>query len=433
MTNTALRQAADTVIASSETAHFMMFITFSSEDDANFTYEPIVVDYMIINQGFGTNYMDDITVSFHASPREYRLLNDHDQDFLATVRMVFLSRTGQTVDQRTPPIVKTYRAMLIDPQNMREVTVDAEKRIEYTMTIDMRLVETSIYRIRQQKIHGIFQNTTLKNILNYTTRVFDITKTAIVTPDNTHTYKHIIIPPAKGFLEIFTYLQEQYGVYMNSLRYYYTDGSLYIYPPYDTNPKFPEIARIYRVEKGDYAGSSSFHHRVDASLTDIVTTGETESLDLSQIGAENEGTTQHFLRASQLIDGFAKPASQDISYQPNTSLAVETRVRKNMMSSRKANRYTAAHDNIFNASSHLAQHQGRLTRVLWPQAVPFLLKPGHRIEYIHEFDGTIMHRSGILDNASFYIERSAQIAGGYLFTCYGSLTLRLSIEDTDQG
>lgn len=433
MTNSALRNAADKVIAGAQPSHFIMTVTFRSEDDPKFEYEPIVIDDMSIDQRFDDNYMDDITVSFHASPREYRLLNDHSQNLLATVRMVFLSRTGQSVDQRTPPFVRTYRAMLVDPMDMRETTVDAEKRVEYTMMVKMRLVEMSIYRIRQQKIHGIFRNTTLKDILGYTSRVFDITNVAIIPPDNTHTYENFNIPPSKGFLEIFTYLQKHYGIYMNGITYYYTGETLYIYPPYDTDPKFPKTARIYRVEKGDYAGSSSFHRHVDDTITDIVTTGKNDSLDLSQIGAENDGTTHHFLRASQLIDGFASPANEKISYENNRSLAVETRVRKNMVSTKKANRYTKAQDNLFDASSQLAAHQGRIANVLWAQAVPFLLKPGHRIAYVHEHDGTTNNRSGILDNAFFYIERSAQTANGYLFTCYASLTLRLSIEENNQG
>ena len=433
MTNTALRNAADNVIAESKPSHFIMSVTFLSETDPNFEHTPIVVDDMTIVQGFGNNYMDDITVRFHASPREYRLFNDHEQNLLATVRMTFLSRTGQTINRRTPPVVRTYRAMLVDPKDMRELTVDAEKRIEYTMTIQMRLVEMSIYRIRQQRIHGIFQATTLKDILSYITQVFGITTTSIAPPDNTHTYEHITIPPAKGFLEIFTYLQKQYGVYMNGMTYYYTDEALYIYPPYDTDPKFPKTARIYRVEKGDYAGSSSFHRRVDDDIVDIVVTGNNESLNLGQIGAENNGTTQHFLRASQLIDGFAVPADKMISYEENTSLAVETSVRKNMDSSKKVNRYTRAQDNLFDASSHLAKHQGRMAQVLWAQAVPFLLKPGQHIKYVHENDDKTQHRSGILDNASFYIERSAQTANGYMFTCYGFLTLRLEIKRKDLG
>lgn len=391
----------------------------------DFLYKPMFMESYSIIQDFGKNYSDDITVDVKISPRDYLSMHENMDDLLASVTFTYLGNNTNQKIMDPRPITRRYRVMIINPKDIRRFVQGAKHRVEAELDVTLRLIDPVLYAARQRQFHGTFKNTTIDGILRYAAKSFGIKKLYIAPPDNVHVYDHIIIPPAKGFDELFTYLQDVYGVYFKGIHAYFTDGVLYIYPPYEHVPVFPETAHFYLGELGEHAGSFSYHQE-DGDLTEIVLDGHPQIHDLTQMGSENKGTGYMMMRSNQVMDGFMTTDETGSSFSNSGSMSLSSKDAKPLAPGNQNVRYGATTDNAFLLLSDLAQYASEVVVATWPKAVPFLLKPGHKAKYTSDDEGTIKTAPGILDAAGYSYSRIGPIADGdSAYSCSAKVRLRV--------
>lgn len=424
MRNAVLAASIASVMSSPSPAQFLLKIDFLSKTNSKFAYTPLIVDNLVIKQDFAHEYADNIVISFMVASADYATIQDNAEGLLAVLTITSLDRLGSTV-YNPPPQQYIYQATIVNPKDIRRQLSDVSQRTLPDTTISIRLIDQTIYDLRHINIHGIYQNTTLADVMSHIAQTFNFKTLHLVPPDNTHTYDHIVIPPNKNFSEVFTYLQKTYGVYMKGLNFYGSNGVLYIYPPYETGPTFPQTCVVYQADDGAYAGAQAFH-KTTGTTTEIVVNRESFSQDITVTSGENKGTASMFLRSSALVDGVVTvDETKGVQYQ--TGLSASLRLQNPRLASGNAQHttYAKATDNPFSMATALASGQAVMVAADWGHAVPFLLLPGCTVRYSYDQDGVQMTQTGILEGVQCDLNRDARVGAGVMYLSSGKLILRL--------
>lgn len=433
MPNSALRRATDAVIAAETPTQFTIAAKLVSQTDEAWSYTPLFIDRYTINQDpggawvEGGTYADAMTISFALASKDYAAIYERAQGLMVVLTHRFADAYGARVYDPPPQVVK-YRAMIVDPRDLKRQLRDVEQRTELDTQITLNLIEEQAYALRHKQFHGIFQNTTMEGLIRYIAQTFGIQTLHLAPPDNTHSYTHLVIPPAKGFDEVFDYLQATYGVYLKGLDFYFTAGALYVFPPYENAPKFPESAILYVGEQGDYAGAPAYHRTRDG-VTEIVLAGVATSRDLSVMGAESHGTATMFMRSSQLVDGFVATSPAGVALTSDTAAALRLPGSRPMDPAAQHSKYTAATDNPFAQAAQLAKYQTVLLDAGWAQAVPGVLKPGHAVKLAYDDGGALQTIDGILEAAAYTMQRDQKTDINHLYSGMAKLRVRLTPRD----
>ncbi len=424
MRNRILTQSIEAVMLARSPAQLLLDLTLISKSNSNFTYTPLIIDSLKINQDFAHSYTDSIIISFEIASADYANIQDNIQNLMAVLTFTSVDSIGRVVYTPAPHKL-TYRATIVNPKDVRRQLSDVASRSLPDTTIELRLIEQTIYDLRHIEINGIYQTTTLAEVLTHLAQSFNFKTLHLVPPDNTHVYDHIIIPPSKGFDEVFTYLQSTYGVYMKGLNFYGSGGILYIYPPYETKPVFPQTCVVYQADDGAFAGASSFH-KTTGSTTEIVVNRESQSQDLTISAGENKGTASMFLRSSALVDGvvYVDPTTGP-QYQSDVAATLRLQQPRLAQINAHNSSYVKATDNPFSMATSLAAGQALMLKADWAHAIPLLLQPGCAVRYSYDHNGAQLSQTGILEGAQYSLHRNARGSFGIIYVCSGSLMFRL--------
>ena len=431
-----MAKAVNNVLSTQVPTEFTFTINLTSESDTTYKYTPsFFIESASITQNFADDYTDDIRVSFTASPQEYMAIFNHAQDLLATTIRIYVNQqSGQRI-YTIPPIVKSYKALLLNQENLYSKHPTGalqptpnmpivEQHVATRIPVHLQLIEKEAYTLRQQQFHGIFSNSTVASAIAAIVDKFEIKQLNFISPDNTHSWGNIVIPPAQNINDIFDYIQFTYGVYMKGIEFYYTNNTLYIYPPYELSPKMPSVVNFYNSPNGSYAGAFSYHS-VTGNTIDIVTTDKVETKDLSIMASENVGGSFSFLRASKLVDGFVGVSDNGVYVSKDASLTVGTPYSRTMVNNANVDRYQAATDNIFIQSSKLVKWQASLVSTKWLHAVPDLLIPGHKSTWNIDDNGVFKKRNGILEAVHYDIKFIRKSMAGPVYSCDAEFRLRV--------
>jgi hypothetical protein len=439
----ALANAIQAVLSPPSISEFTLDVEITNLNDASVKLTPTWIDRIVITQSFAEKFGDVLMLEFSTTPTDYMQLFKSSQGLQVSIRYVYYdSQQSQRVF--TPaPIVRVYKAMLVNPQDLsKKYTTGTlvptntmpltEQHVGARIPTTLELIESDVYTLRQQRVHGIYQKAKLADAIAHIVGSFSVKQLYLVPPDNLMTWDHVIIPPALGMDEIFDYLQYHYGVYMKGIDWYFANSILYIYPAYENNPKIPYVADIYNAAEGSYAGLKSYHKSDNGGQRlSIVSTTPVKTKDISRHGAENVGSHVQFLRASSIIDAFVTVNAQGTFINNNNSLSIGNTVSRTV-SARAANpRYTKPTDNIFDESSKLAKWDAVLIECGWNNAVPYLLQPGHNIRYHFDKQGVFTTQQGILERVVYTFSRQKQISHGYVFSGQAKLNFRANSDVTD--
>lgn len=424
MLNKTLSAAIANVMSAYSPAQYLLSLQLLSTVNTSFTYSPMIIDQLTIKQDFFGQYTDNITISFEVASNDYASIQDNSQGLTAVLKITYLDHNGKIV-YTPPPQTYTFNATLVNPKDVRRQLSDVSARTTPDTTMTLRLIDKTVYDLRHIQINGIYQKTTLSDAISHISQTFKFKTMHLVNPDNTHTYDHLIIPPSKGFSEIYTYLQTKYGVYMKGLNFYATNGVLYIYPPYETGVVFPQTVQIYQADDGAYAGAPSFHSTT-GTTTQIVVNKESRSGDLTITSGENKGTASMFLRASSLMDGVVSiDSKKGAAYQPNVAATLRMNNPRLATPNTHNSSYGKATDNLFSVATNLASGQAVMMEVVWGHAQPFLLMPGCAVRYSYDKNGAQMTMNGILEGIQCTLNRDTRVSAGMLCLSSGKLILRL--------
>lgn len=392
--------------------------------DGTLTFTPIHVEELHIGQNFIYGYGDQIKVTFPIAMSDYAKLYAIYNKLTAQLIIKRVDING--IKSSKPPIlVKKYFVVFDDLKDPTKMMTDVKSRVLPSKNnLTVTLIEPALYHIRHMPMQGIFKNSNMQGIMAHLAANYSIENTYIQTPDNDHVYGHIVIPPYKEFKDVFHHLQERYGVYMLGFNNYFTEDELYIWPTLDTNPKAPFYVKILQADDGAYAGSPAFHNEETNGLT-IVINNSPNAQDHSMISAEHRGNSAQFLRTSTQVDGIM---SQDdnglLTYNQDNVISVGLNNRRLARDDTNHSKYVHQTDNLFAVASELARDNFISMSLNWPQARPWLIKPGSAVRYYSDDNGKIGKRTGLIDSA-FYMFKRGDRASVNTYTCKGLLSARL--------
>lgn len=431
MLNSVLLSSAEKIMASTAPTQFTISAHFiNAAQGAKFSFYPLMIDEILINKNYADNFADEMDLKMTISPFDYALLQDQGQDLLCILTLTYTDKYGKEVYD-PKPIQRQYNVMINDPRDIRKAVPDVHKYTEPSFAASVRLVEPTVYNLRHTKINAVYQTMTVTQVIHTVTQSFEIERIHLVPPDNTHVYDHVEIGGYQNISSVYGYLQSTCGVYPKGINGYISNGCLFIYPPFETDPTYDKSLLFYQVDTGRFAGNPVFHKLENNSVSIVVNT-QPHSYDLSIAGAENVGTGFIFNRASRLTDGFTtidKTNGAEFTQEPALSVTLKnartiTKERNNLF-------HIHGTDNPFPAMSEIIAHQASLMDVQWMNADPFVLDPCQQIKYYYDKNGKMVKKTGIMEKAYYRISKIERIHTKDLFGCVGALTLRLSPNETN--
>lgn len=430
MLNTILLKSALKVINSPAHAQYTVTAHFiSAAPNSTFSFYPMLIDDIIFDMNYADNFADEIDLNMTVSPKDYALMQDQGQDLRCIVTITYCTKDGRQVFD-PPPIQRQYVVMINDPVDIRNTLPDVQSYTEIQTPMSVRLVEETIYALRHTKINTVYQKMDVKQAIHAITQSFDIERIHLVEPDNTHVYDHIDIGSYQGISSIYGYLQSKCGIYQKGINAYFTNGVLYIYPPFETDPVYDKSVIFYQVDTGRFAGSHVFHKSEKDSVSIVLNT-QGETIDLTISGAENVGTGFIFNRASRMTDGFtAIDSQQGAMFTEDPALSITLNDSRTVTGGRNNLFHVHGTDNPYPHMSTLMAYQASLMTVQWMNCDPFLLDPCQKVKFYYDKNKVMMARTGIMERAYYRLARMEKMHSKYVFGCVGLLTLRLSPNET---
>lgn len=426
MKNTTLLKTADSIIKAQTPTQYSIKARFiNSIASSTFSFYPLRIERLSINRNYAENFGDEIDLYFKISPHDYALMQDQGQNLICILTMTYLNK-NRTVVQNPKPIQKQYYVSIINPADIRSMAPDVQNITTPSLDIRVRLIEKTIYDLRQIKLNTIFQNVTITQAIYAIANHFGIEKVHLTKPDNVHVYDHIPIKSYQPIAGVYPYLQKNFGVYQKGINSYVTDGVLYVYPAFDTDPDYDKSVKFYQVDLNRYAGAQSYH-KTETNLVSVVVANTPQVVDLSIAGSENVGTGFIFTKASKLVDGMSTLDSvSGAQYTEETSLAVSLKNPRTISSDSNNIIHIPPTDNPFPHMSRILSQQASLMTLKWEGADPFILDPPHKAEYMYDKNSVMYSRKGMIEKAQYEIVFTQKVSTYDLFSCVGLLTLRLS-------
>lgn len=430
MKNISLDRQIKSILSHTSPTQFRIQLTVKDRDN-KFQIRPYELESFLIYHDYVNNYTGKIIASWDISSADYATIYDHRNSLIVTVKHIYLDNQGHALTN-PKPIVKTYTAVINDPHDIRKAIPDAHLRTTPDTRISLSLFEDAAYKLRFEKIHGTWVNTTIEQAMIACLNSWGIKKIHMSPSQNPHNFDHIVIPPYKEITNLFPFLQEKYGIYMNGISSYFYDDYFWVYPSHDTTSEYthPQTLKIYKTDQGFSAGLTSYHRRDSQNSTSLAINSQPKMSDRSQLASEDFGTGVMFLRSSEAIDGIVNQMNGKITYNNQNAVIVNNRV--NTLANPKHTNivYTHQTDNLHQTASSLSQEQNISTELHWPMADPFLVEPGMKIVYYYDHSGKIAKREGILTAAVFEFIRprskGGRVNGQVMFQTLGTLQILLS-------
>ena len=426
MLNQSLQNAAALVMKTTSPAQFTIKAKFfNTNGGTSFSFSPLKIDRITIDQDFIGKYADEIDLEAVISPKDYALLQDQGQDLLCLLTITYVDGGGNPV-YNPAPIQTQYNVIINNAKDIRKAVPDVHQYTQPQFPLSVRLVEKAVYNLRQTKHNAIYPKANMTQVIHAITQAFGVNKLQLTPVDNTHTFDHVVIPSFQSISTVFNYLHNEHGVYHKGISGYVTGGTMFVYPPLETAPTYDKTVSFYQVSKGMYAGVNAFHQIEGKSLS-VVINNEVTSHDLSVAGSENVGTGFIFTRASRLTDGFTTiDSKQGAQFTENPALAFIANTARTVVKDVNNLFHIKATDNPMPAMSHVMAHQASLMQVNWMNADPFQLDPGHAVNYYYDQNGSMIKKTGIVEHAKFVISNIKKKDADDIFGAVGALVLRVS-------
>ena len=369
------------------------------QDTAGLSIEAVTIEGMVIEQNFVDPEVciDNILIRCTYFPQDYIKILEHTQDLRMTIKQERWERNYYSVDPFTDPIINEYRVIINNPQDLlKQVPPAVLKKTEDMnydrdqlndpLPLDMQLVPDIDYEGLKMGGNFILADTDVISAILYYCKAVGIKKTHIVEPKNLNKVESITIPAITPLAQLIPTLQKYPGIYDKGATQYYTNGTLYVYPPFDTDPDVSEIVNIFRLPENSVDGGDQYHNQIDDELY-IVSFSKVTGENTAESSTENIGNAVTIKQADTSI-GAGANISDDGTITLNPQNTIMAKV--NNSSTNVPNQVNAYHggttSNIFDQVSVIAAGQKEMIGLGWVFAVPYLITPGMKV--ILHYDDT---------------------------------------------
>lgn len=443
-----MRASVEKIMALAQPGMLKIKCTFSSTKNGLFRYTVERLHEMSIVQNFVTEYADYLNVEFTCSPTDYVKLYNNTQDLWCDIEFynvgaAALVSLSPILKLRLRAIIKEKKDIskhypredlgIIDESNIlsgakslsQRFGVQTEAQISNRVAVEVDLYDDDLYKIRKKKCNFILRDATVQEAILTCAQALGISTVWMPPPDNTTTYKNIIVPPMMGIEDVFRYFQKSdaYGVYDYDLGCYYTNDTLYIYPLYKTNADSISMVHIFSIGEGLFQGSDGYHIK-QLTDTQIVCNTQTDDRDLVETGLENIGNHYLIQPIKKILDKWRDTGEDSFTINSNTLESMAFNVKDGISKDVYSPVYIRT-DNPFRLRSDIHATYLTLVAVGWQHAMPFTFLPGHRVLYHHDGPNGEFKKAEGVCNSVVYRILPADGLNEYIYTC--SATIQLAV------
>jgi len=437
-----LKKILDKVTSVERSNIFKIKMSLRNHEDPTYVRENIIIDQITFNQLFNNNVTDDIQVRANLFPEDLLELVRYQSAMYATLTIEYVDSDSFEIILDELPEVYNFRVFVHELEDIAKhfgitalTNVDgddhvSEMQTSVIMPIDMQLIPAECYSLNKQFFNGQLSNVTVGDAIKYFATVMGIKRINMITPDNTTKFHHLYIPPEMGsFRVIFEYIQKKYGVYDAGLNYYFTNSILYVWPAYDVKLNRKRKLSVMKVNPSSYAGLLNYHDG-DRKSDEVKIVSNTEIVHktLSNLAAENDGNSQMFILADNMIDGQVDVSGDNISLN-NVSITCTNKVDNSINKNSAIPVYKKPTNNVFEKVSRIAESNTEIIVTGWPHSRLHMLDPGMPVKYIYDDKDTVKLKTGLLEAVTYTLDKSTHHGDSFLYTAVGSLVLRLSIDN----
>jgi hypothetical protein len=447
LTSELLQKKIESIVTIKRSNGLLIDCVIKNYDNKDINIKPIIVERLIIKRYFYNidptynHFTDNVELYLQLQVLDMIKLYKNSKSLYIELMISFADLETGREDLERGLIRKTYRVYLKDAEdilkkyNLKQFkdvddlnNKDKIKLEEHNTIIPvvLQLIEPEMYEIRKKSLNGIFTNITIDQFIKYILKCMDISKINMVMPDNNTQYLHLYIDPEYSKFDIiFDYIQKRYGVYFNGFNYYFTNGIMYIYPPYDTNPSFrKEILHIYRTAPRSYVGMQNYYKKENDNLY-IVSNSDVNITKLSELGYENEGTHELFLRSDNIINH--RTQSGEKFFLNKNTICVANK-KDSIKNNTIVPSYKKPTINAYYRASSLTKKRAELVLLSWSYAMPFYLIPGHKVKIYYDDNTKIKIQNGILESVIYTFDRQVEVKNNQdIFLSNANLVIRCEL------
>ena len=427
-----LKEIVDDIISIERSNSVLISLHLRNPNDASFAIDDANITTFTVEQNTISNVFDNIVLTCDIQPIQFQELITKQSDLYADVTIEYADRQTNAPILEEDPIVLRYKVFLHDMSSLlKRFGVNAfEKKEDSSLPtgvedstlipISMQLILEVDHKINRGSFVGVIQDTNVSNAIRYVASVIGVPSIKMTEPDNPATFQHFNVPPENsGFRVVFDYIHKKYGVYANGFRYYLTNGTLYVYPPFKLdNTETPKLI-IYRVSENSYAGSTNYHELDDAGNIQIVSNSKLTSKNLSNVGSENDGNTKVFIRSDGMIDGQVSKGKK--LQLTNVTASMASKSDSAISSNAAVPKYVQPTNNVYEHGSKFSEMNGEIMTLGWANARMGLLYPSMPVSFVFDEKNKVMEKTGLLESITYSFVR----ANRHLFNCSVGLIIRV--------
>ena len=432
---------------------------YSSENNnKDHIVTPLYIDNYIIMQDFTKVYTDVVYLVFKVQLDDFLKIYENYKNLYCTLlsypvpestRYPKRDMTKEEVDNsilendlsdniNNEGWVHTYRAVILNIEdiqkqiNINEIKPNEEKTNEtdtlhaVTLDVKLQLMKEDIYQIRTGSFNALFKNCTVKQAIYAAANMLNISNISLIEPDNQTVQRQIIFPPMQTLESFIPLLQKDPGIYKEGCEYYFTNGTLYIYPGYKADPERDDpIINIYKIPDNYFVGLFGYHSLDEDKNIHIVVDKVVKAEDKANESLENTGNRVVTLNTDKTFDLNRQVSPNNSTHTSNNLLSVSMTNVEGNTTNKYNTKYVKGSANAYIMASDMIKDNRIDIQVGWHNPIPYLVSPGQRCIYHYEDSEGYKTRCGIVESV-FYDFVPVSVQSEYIYKGEAIISLRLA-------
>ena len=430
-----LQDTVQDILNKSKGGYFDVECILYSPDNPDINIPLTNINQFTIQQNFGIDYMDKISLHVTVFTKVVIQLLKNYQNLKCTLILYKLHSTTHQRLLDEDPIKFDFKAIMSNFQdilknfNKAEILQEENQTVveavhSRTFDLDFELITETNYKLRQIQFNGIFKNLNMLQALHTIKSILKIPGDKFITPENPKTYDRITFPPMLNIGTGFDFLQNRYGIYSKGLAVYHLNDVLYVYPGADTTIQSESVINVYNVPETYGAGATGFYHRDSDNNIHLVANLKTQSQDMSAQSIENQGTFKVSLRTDMSLDHIREVNGDKAQFTNTNTIGCGLKNPRTISPEHRHTKYSTSSNNIFKMASDLAQFNCTLVMTGFNFSDPNLFVPGQRVIYHYDEEEVYQTKTGLIETTLFNLTRIDRTRT-YIYGGQTGLVLRL--------
>lgn len=386
---------------------------------------------------FGVNHSDDCRIKAQLQPGVYQnaVLPVKDNLYIEITERQGYTQTMYRF--RAIPLHDSSAPMSANNTALADLsTKDTLNMVQ----VEFQLLDVGFARLKNETVADHMLMATLDNVLHYQLTKFgeELNLTGgdafrgvdIEYPfDNTRVFKQVIIPPMP-LIKLAEFLQQddQFGFYSRGMASYYRKGMWYIFPPlklgrYDNARK---VLNLYALPSNIFPTLKNSWFLDDKVLT-VMSTGEGENTDGSDIHKQNHGTGKRVVSSDAIMGETGKYYAKGQALTTREDSLSEYKTSQRGSQEESIPFHGTPTNNLCKLLSQNAYTDGSIVSRTWHNSRAIEIVPGMPCRfYFMSGSDAMMYREGSVVSIRSEYQQDTQNPGQPKFREHSTLELFLA-------